>query len=374
MKKIAVLITAVLMLCCCSPRVLAAEDELHQMLGEQLEVCGANELADALPSDTADLLEDAGINTENGATFSDAVDIISTSTKSASADIAATLGCTVGMIILAALLGAVTGSKALTMAGALNTAVNAALCVIIAAPAAELITSAADAALSCCRFDEVFLPVYCAVSAAAGHTTLAAGYSAFMMTALELAALFISDAALPALRIILAVTLTSSLSPSLKLGTAVGLLEKYLKWTLGFISVLTVGVMGLSGITASAADSLTARAARYVVTSTVPVLGSALGEALNSVTGCVGILRASVGAFGAAAMAFILIPPLIRGALWRLGMNVCALISDALGVKGVKKLTESVGSVVSIMNAILLFTAVLTIFTLTMTLGRGGAL
>ena len=49
-------------------------------------------------------------------------------------------------------------------------------------------------------------------------------------------------------------------------------------------------------------DVTTNRTLRFVVSSFVPVVGSALGEALSTVQGCIKVLKGGVGAFGVLAV------------------------------------------------------------------------
>lgn len=344
-----------------------------EMYNEQLEASGADELMEKVPEESAEHLERLDICPEQSdVSLQNIFAEITEIAVDESADIPALLCCIIGLIIMSALLGSVCEStKSLTMRNSISVCTSAAVCIVIAVPTAQYISDSVQIVGNCCVFNEAFIPVYSGIMAASGQTTTAASYSTFMLAALEGASFAVGSAALPLLKAVLALSLVSALSPTLRLGSAIKLFEQYLKWILGFISVMTVGIIGIGTTASSAMDGAVSRAAKYIVSSSVPVLGSAMGEALSSVRGCVNILRTSVGSFGIIAMAFILLPPLIKGILWQLSLNLCALIADLLGVRQIKELTDSVGKVVSVMIAIIIFTGTLTIFTLAVTLGRG---
>lgn len=340
---------------------------------EQLEASGAQELEEKLPEETADHLERLGIDYSGGEiSMQKIISEISDIAAESSSEILANFGCIIGLIIVSAVLSSVCDStKSITVRNTVSACSGAAMCIIIALPTAQYISASAQIIEKCCVFNEAFIPVYCGIMAASGHSATASGYSAFMIAALEGASFAVGSTVLPLLRAVLALALTSGLSPSLKLGSAIKLFEQYLKWLLGFVAVMIAGVVGIGGAASSAMDAAAARAAKYIVSSSVPVLGSAMGEALSSVQGCVNILRASVGSFGMIAMAFILLPALIKGVMWQLCLNICVLAADMLGVNHIKELADAVCRVVSVMIAIIIFTGVLTVFTLAVMLGKG---
>lgn len=370
MRKIFLLLLLIPLFISSEMTAFAFDADIYE---EQLEMCGAEELEDKLPEEAAEHLEELGIDYSGGSvSLLGIASEIAEITAKATSEVFAPLGCIIGLIIISAMLGSVCEStKSLTMHSTVSACTGAIMCIIIAMPTAQYISSAAQIIEKCCIFNEAFIPVYSGIMAASGQAATAAGYSTFMLAALEGASFAVSGAVLPLLRAVLALALTSSLSPSLKLGGAIKLFEQYLKWLLGFVAVMTAGIMGIGGAASSAMDAVTSRAAKFIVSSSVPVLGSAMGEALSSVQGCVNVLRASVGSFGIIAMAFILLPALIKGVLWQLCLNLCVIAADMLGVNHIKELADSIGRVVSVMIAIIIFTGVLTIFTLAVMLGKG---
>ena len=74
----------------------------------------------------------------------------------------------------------------------------------------------------------------------------------------------------------------------------------------------------------SSADTLTAKTARFIIGSSVPVAGGVLSEALGTVTASVTLLKSSVGIYGAAACAAILLPLITELLMWRAGAVVNA--------------------------------------------------
>jgi len=374
MKKIIVLLIMIFITAAMPLSVYAQEIDVEEIYEEQLEASGALELAESLPDNTREILREMEIDPENGADWSieNLFDVIKKMIGDSIAETAGMFGMLLALIIMSSVTGRLAEcSGSSTTPKVVQIIITAGVSIAAATPIAEYIAEAASAVETCCGFDMVFIPVYSVIAAASGKAVSASKYSVIMMSVLEMVSVAVNTVVLPLLRGILAVALTSSLAPTIKFSSVIALLEKYMKWILGFMAVLVVGVMGLGVIASGAMDEITAKTARFVISSTVPLVGSAMSDALSSVAGCVSLLRTSVGGFGMIAMAFILLPPLIKGTLWNLCFNFCAIAADMLDVKVVKNLMQSISGVLSVMTAVLVFTGVLTIFTLAVMLGRG---
>ncbi len=357
----------------CAAKAHASSYEYDTFSAQQLEASEADKLPDYLPDDTADLLDNLALTPENASSvsLSDIINSIFGIISNSSGQIITQFSILAFLIFFAAMLERLadsTGSSGFRRL--IPVIVTSSICLTASLPVSEYISSSAVAIELCCSFDGVFIPIWSAINTAAGKAALSVKYSTLILAAVEGTVFLVNNTILPVLRIILAISLCSSLSPSLHLGGAVKLIEKNIKWILGFISILVAAVMGISTAAAGALDEITTKTVRFVLSSTVPVVGGAMGDALSSVTNSVLLLRTSVGSFGMIAMSFILMPALIKGALYTFGFNICALLADMFGIRCAKEISESCASVLSIMIALIIFTGVLTIFTLAVTVGR----
>ena len=167
----------------------------------------------------------------------------------------------------------------------------------------------------------------------------------------------------------------SAVSPDVKLDGLCGAFTKAIKWILGFCMTVFSGLLAVHGIVTSAMDSTVGRAARFVVSSFVPIVGGALGEALNTVTGCVKTLKSGVTAFAVLAECVIFLPVVLQCIVWQITIAVCAGISRMFSLSDVTALLDAVGKVMEAIQAILLCSmAVLTItVTIMLMMGGGGS-
>ncbi|MBE6830509.1 MAG: stage III sporulation protein AE, partial [Ruminococcaceae bacterium] len=114
------------------------------------------------------------------------------------------------------------------------------------------------------------------------------------------------------------------------------------------------GLLTMHGIVATALDTTGTRAARFVVSSFVPVVGNALGEALHTINGCVKMLKSGVSAFGLLAGLFVFLPILIQCLVWLLTLQVCIGIGDIFELKEISSLLKASGDVIETLISIIL--------------------
>jgi len=123
---------------------------------------------------------------------------------------------------------------------------------------------------------------------------------------------------------------------------------------MGFCMTVFTGLLTMHGIVATALDSTGTRAAKFVVSSFVPVIGNALGEALHTINGCVKMLKSGVSAFGLLAGIFIFLPIIIQCLMWLITINVCAGISEIFDQHEITSLLKASVSVLETMLGIIL--------------------
>ena len=127
------------------------------------------------------------------------------------------------------------------------------------------------------------------------------------------------------------------------------------------------GLITMHSIVAAAMDTTGTRAARFVVSSFVPVVGNALGEAIHTINGCVKMLKSGVSAFGLLAGLFIFLPIIIESIMWLLTIHICAGIGDVFDLKEVTSLLRaSIDVIETLLSIILCCMTILTVSTVVM--------
>ncbi len=351
------------------------EDEYYQ---EQMEASGADELPDSLPDETNELLEGLGIGSLNADEFlnlspdkllNQALNIMGEQSRDP-------LRCVVSIIGIMLLCAFLQGMK-VSFGEQDLTRIFGIVCVLMCialmvSPILSCIHDASETIHGSFVFMTAFIPVLGSVMTVSGQTVTATSYSFLMLGASETISALCSNFILPQLHIILALSITSSAAPKLNTSGLTAFLHKTVKWILGFSMSIFVSIMSLQTIVGSASDTVAVKAAKFVVGSAIPVVGGALSEAITSVQSYLGLLKTTVGAFGIIAGAGIFLPIIIRIILWQIGIQLCSAVGELLGLSEISGLLKSVGSVMGLLLAVLLCTALMIIISTGIMLTIGG--
>lgn len=248
------------------------------------------------------------------------------------------------------------------------------VCTTVVGPVVACIEHAAQVVQAAAGFLLACVPVLAGIMLAAGQPASAGSYNLLMMAVGNVISILSASILVPGLNIYLALSIVSAISPGVNLGGICNAFHKVVKWVLGFCMTVFAGLLTVHSIVASSMDETTAKAAKFVVSSFVPVVGSALGDALQTVTGCVKLLKSGVGAFGLLAGALIFLPVILQCLLWMVTLNVCAGAGDIFELKEITSLLRAVAKAVELILAIVLCClTVLTVSTaIVLLMGKGG--
>lgn len=206
-----------------------------------------------------------------------------------------------------------------------------------------------------CAFISAFVPVMTSVLIAGGNLVTATVYNLLLLFSANVSAYLSSGVITSFLGCYIAVSLVSSFTTTINLNSLADGIKKITIWSIGIISTVFVGILSIQGITGKATDTLALKTAKFTLSSTIPIVGSALSDALSSIEGTIGILRAGIGTFGIISGLAIILPTIISVVLTKLSIEASAIVAEMLGVNKLSELYKSLGSAVSIMIALIMF-------------------
>lgn len=334
---------------------------------EQLEASGAEELIEMIPEDTFELLEEMGLESLD---YNDYVNfdpkrlfgllgrIISGSLKNPVKSGAAAIGI---IIICAVFEGFKGSSDGKTLDGVYALAATLCIGTVIILPVLGCISDVCAAIKLSAGFMLAFIPVIAALIAASGNPLSSYAYNSIIFAAAEIISRFSSTILMPFVSIYMGINIASGVSPHINLQSTSETVKKSVTNVLSFCGTLFVGLLSVQSIVTNAADSMTLKTAKFVTSNFIPVVGSALGDTLATVQGCVSLVKGTVGAFGMIALALIYIPVIIEVVCWMLTVNICIMCGDIMNMGHVTKLLKGINSALGILIAILIFCGVMLI-------------
>lgn len=120
-----------------------------------------------------------------------------------------------------------------------------------------------------------------------------------------------------------------------------------LKWVvtsiLTVVLITFVGYLTVTGVIAGTADAATVKAAKFTVSSVVPVVGGILSDAAETVLAGAAILRNAVGVFGLLVILGMCVVPFLQLGIHYLAYKLTAALAATISSGRVAALIDSIG-------------------------------
>lgn len=172
---------------------------------------------------------------------------------------------------------------------------------------------------------------------------------------------FIQNILIPMILIITSISIISKISDNLQVEKIAKFLKSSTIWFLGLILTIFVGVVSLEGTLSSSVDGITAKTAKTIVSSAVPVVGKILGDVIDSVLGCSVILKNAVGFVGVIIIIGICILPILKLSVLTISYKLVASLSSVIADEKIVKLLDQIADIFKILLAILVTVAFMVI-------------
>ncbi|MBS6366757.1 MAG: stage III sporulation protein AE [Clostridiales bacterium] len=347
MRRI-ILFFAVLLLL--SPQVVAADTEAAAGTAGQTELYDTSGLQQALPSDVLDTLD--GLSpTEEQDLVSGVADILASATQDAGGFLRAALrtaAVVMAAVMLCGLLSRIdTGISA-------NGVAIAGVLAITAACAGSLGTMLSVGQQTLDRiqtFSTALLPTMAAATVAVGAVNASAAIYAGTVMFSNFLILLTNTLLMPLVYAYVAACAADAAIGNDSLKQMAGLIRWAIVNGLKILLLVFTGFLTITGVISGTADAATVKAAKLTLSGMVPVVGSIIGDASETVLVSAGILRSTVGVFGMLAVLGICAAPFLQIGLHYLTLKVTAAVSGIIGDKRLSGLVEALGSAMSFILA-----------------------
>ncbi len=318
------LCVSILLCVFCASAYAAAKDE-GNIINRQERALGAEKIIDALPEEAKETVSDLDTGNLEGSVWK----IVNSVTKIIAPVFRAGLKSVViiiCVIILEGMLCALhSGSaKIAAIAGTL------AIAAVSIADAKALIGLGSKTIGDIDMFSKVLLPAVAAASASTGAVTASAAVCAASMLFSDVLLTVISRLLLPLVYAYIA----ASAAAAAVGGRGLDTIAKMIKWftTLCLIAIMTVFVvyLNLTKAFTGAADAAIVKAAKLTISGAVPVVGSIIANAAETVTAGASVVRSALGLTGVLGVLAVCLVPFVKVGAQYLLYLVAAMLSDAV--------------------------------------------
>ncbi len=356
------------------------DESTDQNLQGQLEASGADELVQQVPDQTKEILsqlelQDLDYRLLLSLTPGQIWQVFKAVFSKMVRAPLLLLGTLVAVILLCAAMDALKiGFNAKGLEKMFNGVAVLCLITVVLEPVTGCIQKASRAILQGSMFMNGFIPVFCGILASGGQPVSAGVYHLLLFGTSQVIGQAASQILVPLISIFLAFCFTGAIAPELHLDQIGKTIKKFVNWSLSLLLTVYVGLLGIQSIVAVSADTVTVKTAKFVTSSFVPVIGSALSDALVTAQACLKLLKASVGAYGILIAAFTYLPLLLEIICWYLAMQTAAFLGQLVGAGSIAKVLEGTASALGLLMSITLLFGLLFIISTTVMLvvGAGG--
>ncbi len=365
MKHLGV-VAAALLLCIllCTGLAVRAEDSLPVLF----EASGADELGEAYLPEGADVSDPASFTSM---TLPGLLQTLAGSIADRLGEPLRVLTLLMGVILLSALAASMKGEQ--SAAGTVYEVVCVLCAVGIACePMSRVFLQAAEVLKRTADLMLTFSGIFGGVLAVGGGLTVSAVYQSSMAVLCELALEVAAKFLLPLLGMCLAMSIVDAVNPAISLEGMIKLIQKVSAWVLGLLMALFLGMLSVQSMVAVSADRAGTKAAKYMISGFVPIVGGAVSEAYAAVLGSMGILRSTTGMIGILALLSILVPVLAELGIYRLLAAIAAAVSELFGTKQLTRLFRNMESVMATGFSIAVCFSVMFIFSTAVMMLLGG--
>ena len=214
-------------------------------------------------------------------------------------------------------------------------------------------------------------PVLITLMTAAGATSSASVYApsvAFLGSGMTNAVTYL---AFPALLMGMVFDIIGCVFGAVKLDKTADFFRSACKWFLGTAFFLFIAVIGVMGITASVNDGISIRAAKFAMSSYVPIIGGYLSQGFDFVMAGNVLIKNALGSSAVVMIVLFAVPVISKLAVFTLSLKLTAAIAEPLGGDKFGGILTAVSKSSSAMTAVVAAMTFLYVLFLSMIIGTG---
>lgn len=242
------------------------------------------------------------------------------------------LAVTLGLVISASVLNALKNSIASSQIGeSLSYCTDILLISAFVSSGISTVDTAMSFNESLNRFITGIIPVTASLYAAGGNIQAGAASSASFMMFLGVSNLVCSKLLKVICSVLIALSLCSTVAPSLKLSSLSAFIKKAFATSLSFIMMIMIFAMTAQNTFSSARDGIAARTAKFFVGNMIPIVGGSVSDTIRTLSTNISFIRKTLGMAAIIIIVIMFIPHLMDLILKRAAMLFCGTIADILG-------------------------------------------
>jgi len=223
--------------------------------------------------------------------------------------------------------------------------------VVLLKPSNSLINLGVRTIEELTQYSKLLLPVMTAALAAQGGITASAALytgTAIFSTVLSTA---VSKLIVPMIYIFLCICVANNAIGQNLLKNLKGFIKWLMVWSLKIVLYVFTGFLGITGVVSGTADAAAVKATKLAISGFVPVVGSILSDASETILVSAGVMKSAAGVYGLLAMFAVCAGPFLQIGIQYLLLKLTSAVCSVFGVEGSVGLLEDFSTVMGLVLA-----------------------
>lgn len=244
-------------------------------------------------------------------------------------------------------------------------AMIAGLSVSIVSSLSALVSNTIDSLM---LFIASLMPVIGGVVASSNPVVLS-GFYPTLFLAMQAFVALCRQCFLPLISVMTALSVTNAMSGRFHISRLIEVCGQVVKWGLGLLLTVFVGILGLHRFSVFAAGSIAGRTVKFALCNFIPIVGGVLSESIEAVIGSMRLIRGALGITGVMGILSLCGLPLIKLLSVSLLYRFSAGIAEPATDKRIVGLLMNLAGNITLLFSILLMVCVMFIISIALLCG-----
>ncbi len=255
--------------------------------------------------------------------------------------------CLVGILFLSSILQSFNGIAQKTV----ELATTICIAITLLLPTRSFIKLGIDTVQQLSEYGKLLLPVMTGAMAAQGGVGTAAGLYTGTVIFNTILSSGISKLLIPMIYIYICLSVAGSALGEEMLHNLRDFVKWLMTWCLKILMYLFTGYISITGVISGTVDAASVKAAKLALSGFVPVVGSVISDASETILISAGIMKNTAGIYGLLVLLAMLIIPFVQIGVQYLLLRLCGAFSSVFGCKTPVKLIDNFASVLGFLLA-----------------------
>ncbi len=206
------------------------------------------------------------------------------------------------------------------------------------------------------NYGKLLLPVMAASLAAQGGVSSAAGIYGGTLLFDTVLTSAVTGLLIPLVYVYIALSVANAAFDNEALKELKAFVKWISSWTLKIILYVFTGYISITGVVSGTADAAAIKAAKIAISSVVPMVGSIISEASESILVSAGLMKNAAGIYGLLSVAAVAIGPFLQIGVQYILLKATAAVSAVIGGKNgtglIKDFSVAMGYLLAMTGAV----------------------